>query len=539
MGSVESELTVRSSRRWWILAVMSLSIFTIFVDATVVNTALPTITRELGATTAQLQWIVDSYSLVLAGLVLASGTVGDKYGRRRWLGIGMVVFAGGAVGAALSTSPEMLIAYRALQGLGAALVMPATLSIITTVFPREERVKAIGIWTAVGSMGLVAGPTIGGYLVDEVSWSAVFWLHLPIVALTLAGLKVVPESRDPRNRPLDVPGALLAMGALLAIVFAVIEGNEAGWSSATILTSFAVGGLLLAAFVLVELQSKAPMLQLQLFKERDLSGSLIIITLTMFTMFAVFFSLGLFYQLVQGRSALHAGMLILPAAAGMMIGGGTAAPVVKAIGPRVIFLIASGVQVALLLALTQFTATVALPIEIGWMFGLGLTMGFIMPVTTDTVMAAVPVEDAGVGSALNDVSRELGGALGIAVLGSVLNGVYRSRIDESLTGVAPPQVVEAARDSIGVAKVTAQSLPPDVASAVAQAADAAYVDAMGIGALVGIVFVGLAIVTSATLIPWRPREVQVELDDLVDGTVAVDVPAGATPAPAYVEADGS
>ena len=234
--------TAANPRRWWVLAVMSLSIFMIFVDNTVVNTAIPSIARDLQASTSVLQWVVDSYTLVLAGLVLAGGTIGDRFGRRRWMMIGMVTFGLASAGAALSDSANTLIVFRALQGVGAALVMPATLSILTDVFPREERAKAIGIWTAAGGLGVGFGPAVGGYLVDSLNWAAVFWLHLPVVAITLAGLMiVVPESRDSRARRLDIPGTLLATGGLLAVVYGIIQGSEAGWTAPQILAAFALG----------------------------------------------------------------------------------------------------------------------------------------------------------------------------------------------------------------------------------------------------------------------------------------------------------
>ena len=284
-------------RRWWVLAVMSLSIFMVFVDGTVVNTALPSIARDLSATTSELQWVADGYILVLAGLLLVGGTIGDRFGRRRWLGVGMAIFGAAAVGAALAPNVETLILFRGGQGLGAALVMPATLSILTAIFPREERAKAIGAWTAMGGLGAALGPALGGYLVDEISWSAVFWLHLPIVGLALAGLSIVPESRDSRRLPLDVPGALLATGGLIAVVFAVIQGNEAGWLRAPeIVGAFALGAVLLIGFAVVELRSHAPMLPLRFFRQRDFSGAVIVIGLAFFAMFGVFFFLTQFFS---------------------------------------------------------------------------------------------------------------------------------------------------------------------------------------------------------------------------------------------------
>ena len=367
--SIQPHPSAASPRRWWVLAVMSLSIFMVFVDGTVVNTALPAISRGLGASTAQLQWVVNGYGLILAGLVLVGGTVGDRYGRKRMLMIGMTVFGAASVGVALSQSIDALIIFRGAQGLGAALVMPATLSTLTAVFPRGERTKAIGIWTAVGGLGVVAGPSLGGYLVDQVSWSAVFWLHLPVVAVALAGLTIVPESRDSRQRPLDVPGAILATTGLIALVYGLIQGNEAGWGSSEIMGSFALAAVLLTGFVLVELRSHAPMLPLSFFKERDLTGAVLVVTVAFFAMFAVFFFLSLFFQLVQGKSALQAGLMLLPAAFGMMTASAAAGTLVRLVGPKLLIVASMLGVVAVMLIFTQFDASTSTLVELAWSGG--------------------------------------------------------------------------------------------------------------------------------------------------------------------------
>ena len=248
----DADSATASVRKGLVLAVMSLSTFLIFLDGTVVNTALPAIARDFSASNSSLQWVVNAYSLILAGLLLAGGMIGDRFGRRRALTAGMIIFGVGAVGAALADSSNLLIVMRGVQGLGAAFALPATLSIITAVFPRGERARAIAIWTAVGSLGIVVGPALGGYLVDAVGWSAVFWLNVPVVALALAGLVVVPESRDSRGLPIDLPGAALATTGMLAVVYAVMQGGDAGWTSPSILIAALAGVILLALFVLVE-----------------------------------------------------------------------------------------------------------------------------------------------------------------------------------------------------------------------------------------------------------------------------------------------
>ena len=303
---------------------------------------------------------------------------------------------------------------RGAQGIGAALVLPATLSIITNTFPRKERAKAIRIWTAVGALGIGVGPALGGYLVDNIGWSAVFWLHVPVIAVALVGMLIVPESRDERGLSLDIPGAALGTAGLMALVYAIIQGPEAGWASVEILGAFGAAAVLLVAFAVVELRSDHPMLPLRFFKQKDFSGAVLTIGVIMFGMLVTFFFLTQFFQIVQGRSALASGVLIIPASVAMMFGAPLSGKLMHTIGPRYLVLAMATAMVTGVMLLSNLTADASslsaiIPISI---FGFGAGLG--MPALTDTVMAAVPEADAGIGSAVNDVSRELGGALGIA-----------------------------------------------------------------------------------------------------------------------------
>ena len=537
-GPSAAENLRTSPRRWLVLAVMSLGIFLMFVDTTIVNTALPAISRDLGASTSTLQWVIDSYILVLAGLLLLGGTIGDRFGRRPWMVIGMSIFGIAAVGAAFSTSAESLIGFRALQGVGAALVMPATLSILTDVFGRQERALAIGIWTGVGGLGIGMGPAIGGFLVDEFGWSAVFFMHVPIVALALAGLLfIVPESRDNRERRLDIPGGLLATGGLLALGYGIIQGAEAGWSSPQIVGAFVAAVALISAFGIVEARTKEPMLPLQFFRQKDFTGGVIIIGLIFFSMFVTFFFLTQYLQIVQGRSAFEAGSLIVVVAVGMMAGAPLAGTFVKRVGPRVLLVgslaaMISGLVLLLQLDIDSSTTRIAISLAT---FGIGAGLG-LAPLT-DTVMAAVPVSDAGIGSAVNDVSRELGSSLGVASVGSLANSIYRGNVEEALNGSVPPSAIEAAKEGIGVAAISSESLPADVAAQVINSANLAFVDAITAGFIVSIGVLALAAVVALTLLPNKMRETQAELeetDELVT-TVQPEVPALSQPAPVTVE----
>jgi EmrB/QacA subfamily drug resistance transporter len=440
--------------------------------------------------------------------------------------IGMVVFGLASVGAAFSSSAGTLIAFRALQGAGAALVMPATLSILTDVFPRRERAMAIGIWTGVGGLGIGFGPALGGYLVDQLNWAAVFWLHIPVVAVALIGLTlVVPESRDSRVRRLDIPGAVLATAGLLAVVYAIIQGSEAGWTSPSIVGAFGLGALALVAFAAVELRSDHPMLPLRFFRERDFAGAVLIIGIVFFALFVTFFFLTQLFQLVQGRSAFEAGLLIVPVALAMMVAAPISGVLVQRVGPRVLLLGSLSAMIVAMLALTQLDAETSTLQVAGTLFFFGVGGGLGMTPLTDTVMAAVPVDDAGIGSAVNDFSRELGGALGIALIGSIVNGFYRSNVQDALAGQAPAEVIEAARESVGVATITASQLSPELAATVTAAVNQSFIDAIGAGLIVSIAFLVGGLAVAALMLPNTTRATQAQGAPTLQPAIAEALPS--------------
>lgn len=497
-------------RRWWVLAVMSVGTLLVFLDDTVVNTALPQISVDLGASTSSLQWVVDAYVLVLASLLLLFGSIGDRYGRKRTMVIGLIIFGLAAAAAALATTAELLIAARAAQGLGAAMVLPATLSIITTVFPRGERGTAIAVWTAVGGIGAGAGPILGGWLVDHADWSAAFWIFLPLVGAALAGMAVVPESRDERALGLDVPGAIVGTGALTALVFGIIRGGELGWGDASVVASLVGAAALLTAFAFIERRTPNPMLPLRLFRQRDFSGAVLLIGIVLFAMFVTFFFLTQFFQLVQDRSALEAGTIILAAPGGLIIGAGMAGKLMHTAGPRALACTMALLAFIALVLLTQIAEDATGPqvaIALG-IFGLGAGLG--LPVMTDTVMAAVPERDAGIGSAVNDVSRQLGGALGVALIGSIVNNAYRSNLADTAPSDIPADVIHTAGESIGIANHAGQRLPEPAAAALTDAANAAFTEAITRGFAVSAGVMLLALVVAMTTLPRRMRSNQAE-----------------------------
>ena len=512
MTETRSATTSVEPRRWWVLAVMSVGTLLVFLDDTVVNTALPRISVDLDASTSALQWVIDAYVLVLAGLLLLCGSIGDRFGRKRTMTTGLVVFGLAAAGAALADSTGMLIAMRALQGLGAALVLPATLSIIASVFPRHERAKAIAVWTAVGGLGIALGPVAGGSLIESSDWSAAFWLFIPLVVAALAGMTIVPESRDPRRVGLDVPGAVLGTAGLTALVYGIVRGGEVGWDKGAVLGSFAAATVLLVAFAVIEARASAPMLPLRFLRERDLTGAVLVIGIVLFAMFVTFFFLTQYFQIVQGRSALEAGLLLVAPAVGMIVGSGLAGKLIHTAGPRVLSVVMAVIPAAGLVLLTGITETTnagLIALVLGFF---GLAAGLGMPALTDTVMAAVPERDAGVGSAINDVSRQLGGALGIAVIGSVVNDAYRSNLADH-AGDLDPGAVHAASEGVGIASRVAAALPPDGATALTRAANEAYVDAITRGFALSTAVMLAALVVAVTMIPRRMRPAQAEAGD--------------------------
>jgi DHA2 family multidrug resistance protein-like MFS transporter len=509
----------RDPRRWLILAVMSLGTLIVFLDLTVMNTALPAISLDLGATTSQLQWIVNAYVLALAGLLLFAGSVGDRYGRKRWMTVGLIVFAFGSAVGGLADDVSTVILARTIQGVGAAFVLPATLSIVTNTFERDERPKAIAIWTAVGGIGIGLGPAVGGFLVDRWGWAAAFWIHIPIIALALIGQLAVRESRDPRHVGLDVPGAITATLGISALVFAIIQGTEAGWTSPLIITMFVLSAVLLGLFVLIETRVSEPMLPLKFFKHRDFTGSILVIGLMFFAGPATFFFLTQFFQIVQGKNPLEAGLLILPNAVAIVLASAMAPWLGARIGPKRIVMLSVAIMASAVVVLTGVSSdwTASTEILTIMLFGFGFGLG--MPALTDMVMASVPVEDAGVGSAVNDVARELGSALGVAVVGTFISSIYRSNVDDRLGGQVPDDVVESAKDGIGVVAAIAPSLPGEVASFATEGANAAFVDAMNSGFWLSAAILASAIGIAAWLLPNEARTEQVERIESTEDSV--------------------
>ncbi|HET7028987.1 MAG TPA: MFS transporter [Candidatus Limnocylindrales bacterium] len=494
------------ARRWWTLAVLSLSLVIIGLDNTVLNVALPTLQRTFAASASELQWMVDAYVLVFAGLLLTMGALGDRFGRARALQAGLVIFAASSVAATFSTQAVHLIAARIAMGAGGALIMPSTLSIIANVFPREERARAITIWAGVSGLGVGLGPVVGGLLIENFDWAAVFLLNVPIALVALVlGWALVPESRDPAEARLDLPGALLSILGVGALVYGIIEAPGTGWTDPLILGSFAAALVLGAGFAWRETHTDAPMLDLALFRNARFSAGAGAIAMTFFALFGVIFGLTQFLQFVLGRTALQAGTLMITLAVGIPVGARISLKAAEHAGTNRI-IGAALVGLSLVLAsMTQWTATTDPVLVSGTLFVLAICLANVMAPATSAVMGAVPEAKAGVGSAMNDLLRQLGGALGVAIIGSVMNTVYRDRIGEALAGL-PAAAAAAAGDSVGAAVAIANQVGGVTGTTLAGAARAAFVDALAIAAIVAaVIALGTAVLIGRTM-PARGAE---------------------------------
>jgi len=488
-------------RRWWTLGVLSLSLVIIGLDNTILNVAIPTVQRELAATASELQWMVDSYVLVFAGLLLTMGAIGDRFGRSKALVAGLVTFGIASAAASFTDSATSLILARAAMGIGGALIMPATLSILTDVFPREERAKAIGIWAAVAGLGIGLGPVVGGVLLENFWWGSVFLINVPIVAAALvAGYYLVPSSRDPEATPLDLRGAATSMVAISALVFGIIEGPTEGWTSAAVLAAATLTIVFGAAFLRIERRTEHPMLNLSYFSNPRFSAGAAAISVAFFSLFGLVFVLTQYLQFVQGYTALEAGVRTAPVALGLMIGAALSPRVAARIGTAKVVSTGLGILAVSMFIYSTFDVTTSY-VFVGFNIVLmAFGMGTIMAPSTDAVMGAVPVAKAGVASATNDVTRQVAGAIGVAVVGSVLNSLYTSNLSEA-TAQLPADAAAAASNSIGAAIQIASQLPGDLGPALVIAARQGFVDAAGTAILITVALAALGAVAVGRFMP--------------------------------------
>jgi EmrB/QacA subfamily drug resistance transporter len=499
-------------RRWFLLAMMCLSLVLVVMSVSGLVTAIPTMQEQLHASASEIQWILDAYAIVFAGTLLTAGALGDRFGRKRALLSGLVVFAAGALVAGLASTAGQVIAGRAVMGIGAAFVMPATLSIITTIFPPEERAQAIAVWAGFAGAGGALGPIVSGALLEGFWWGSAVLVNLPVVAVTFVAIWIfAPESRDDERTPLDPIGALLSIAGLGALVFAIIQGGENGFTDASVLASGALAVITLVAFVQWERHTAHPMLPLRFFENRRFSIGSGVIMLAFFVMFGFFFLVTQYLQFARGYSPLEAGLALLPFPIMFIVFSPRSAVLMARFGAPPVMAAGLAIIAGAFVILSLLTPSTSYSVIAIAFAVLGVGMSFAAAPATSEIMSTVPLTKAGVGSAVNDTTRELGGALGIAIFGSIVNGAYRAQINLSGIGL-PGAVRHQGEDSIGAAAGIANAARNG--GVVHERAAAAFTNAFNLASAVSI---GVAVLTAAAvLVLSRPRRDVGDVGDVGD-----------------------
>jgi EmrB/QacA subfamily drug resistance transporter len=503
----ETEPTHR--RRWWTLAVLCLSLLLTSIDTSIVNTALPTLAEELHADSTELLWIVDAYTLPFAAMLLVAGALGDRFGRQRMLEIGLVLFSAAALLAALSDTPGQLIAMRAVMGVAAACIMPATLGIVIHVFTLPaERAKAIAVWAAVSGIGVAIGPTTAGFLLEHFHWGMIFLINVPIVCVALAaGNELVPRSRDENPAPLDLFGALLSASALTLLVWALIEAPNHGWLSPTTLGAGAGALALGVAFAAWEVRTPHPMLALALFRNRRFSAASLSVSVLFFALFSSLFLLTQIFQFILGFSPLKTGLAALPFAVTLGVMAPVSAMIARRFGTKLP--VACGLLClgGALVLMSRATSASEYWFYLGPCLLLAMGIGLAAAPATQSIMGSLPPDKTSVGSAMNDTTREVGGVLGVAVVGSIVNSGYVSELRPSLEGLSAHQRDTAEHSVAGAASV-AKAIGGADGGTLLQAAHDAFMAAATHGMLVAAAVAMLGSLFALRWLPARSAEEQ-------------------------------
>lgn len=534
-------MTTPDPRRWWTLVVLCMSLMVIGVDNTILNVALPTLVRDLHASTSDLQWIVDAYVLVFAGLLLTAGALGDRFGRRRTLTIGLMIFGSASAAAAFSSGSTELIAFRALMGIGAALIMPATLSILTNVFTDpKERGRAIGVWAGVSAIGVAIGPIGGGLLLQHFWWGSVFLVNVPIVVGALVlGRFFIPESKDPKERKLDPVGAVLSMIAMSSLLWAIIEGPTNGWGSATTIAAFGAGLVVLVLFALWERRSDEPMLDVTFFRNPRFTIASLSITLAFFAVSGMLFLVSQLLQFAQQYDALGAGLRIAPIAIVLGLCAPLSPRLVERIGTKRTVTLGLLVTGAGLIGLSQATADSGYGVVLAGLIGISGGMSMVMAPATESIMGSLPRARAGVGSAVNDTTRQAGGALGVAIMGSVLVSGYHSYLDGHGAALGVSRATLAtARTGVGAAINVGHRLGGRAGDALVATARDAFVHGMSISMLIGAAVVLGGAVLAFRMLPARAPHHDMNATEYLPTDIMVD-PSEFELEPAGVEGTSS
>jgi EmrB/QacA subfamily drug resistance transporter len=508
--SVSSE-SRRPLRKRITLLVLCLAAFIISLDVTIVNVALPTLVRQTGATTTDLQWVVDAYNLAFAALVLVAGSLSDRLGRKGMLLAGLGVFGAASLAGSFCTTAGQLIGARAVMGVGAAMMFPATLSLLTNVFTgRRERAAAIGLWGATTGVGIATGPIIGGWLLERFWWGSIFLLMVPVAAGVAAlAAWAVPASRDPRTRPVDWRGLILSAAGMGVLVLGIIQAPGWGWGSARTLGTLAAGVALLAAFVAAEGRTAHPMLDIALFRNPRFTAASGSVAIAFFALNGFIFLMTQYFQVVKGFGPLGTGVRLLPVAGSVAVASVIGTRLAVRIGNKII--VGGGLVLFCAALLWISTVSQATPYSViaAQMIVFGTGMGLTQAPATEAIMGAVSKEKAGVGSAVNDATRLFGGTLGVAVIGSVAASLYTSRLAATLPAGLPARAVTAARGSVGGAVIAAQQVSDaglgHLGSRLKDAAVLAFLHSLAGGCLVGGGVAAAGALVAIFLLPARPR----------------------------------
>jgi EmrB/QacA subfamily drug resistance transporter len=516
-GTHASPLTSQSDppeARWMVLAVVCVAVFAINVDTTLVNVTLPTLVRDLDASTSELQWVVDAYNLAFAALVLAAGSLSDRFGRKGALITGLAVFGLATAAGSLATSTGQLVVARAVMGFGAAIVFPNTLSILSNVFTdRTERAKAIGVWGATTGMGVAFGPIVGGFLLEHFWWGSVFLAMAPaaVVAILLVAV-AVPTSRDPSTPRLDRVGLALSTTGIGLLVYSIIEAPARGWSAPASVAGFAGGIATLALFAAWERRVSSPMLDVRLFANLRFSAASASVTVAFFTLFGFIFMVTMYFQFMHGYSPLSTGLRTLPVALSMGAASVIGTRLAVHLGNKVV--VTGGLLLMAIgfLWISRSSAHTPYLETIGQMLVTAGGMGFTSAPATEAIMGVVPKEKAGIGSAVNDATRELGGTLGVAVIGSVFASIYIHTIETSrAAAVIGPTLLGQAKESVGGALAGANALArtnPEGAQLLTDATNHAFFDGFTVGCIVAASVALLGAIFAAVFLPARPIDVE-------------------------------
>jgi len=497
----------RNVNRWLTLAVLCLPLLIVSLDNTVLNVALPTLVRDLHASDSQLQWIVDAYVLVFGGLMLVSGSIADRVGRKRTFLAGLAVFATCSTWAALSSTSGMLVVARASMGLGATLIMPATLAIITNTFTDGgERQRALGIWAGTTGAGVALGPIVGGILLAHFAWGSVFLINVPIAFLGLAaGIPFVPNSRNEHAQRLDFVGSLLSIIGLGLVLWAVIEAPVLGWTSAEVLGTGAGGIATLVGFFVWEARTSHPMLRLRFFQQAGFSGAIASTATMSFALMGMLFVLTQFLQFQLGYSALQAGIRMLPAAGAIAVVAPLSAIVVRRLGTKLTVVLGLALVTGGLWQISGATVTTAYSGVVVGAILIGVGAGLVMPAATGSLMGTLPLEHTGVGSATNGTFLNIGGALGVAILGSIMATRYQHQLGASAVVHSLPGTVQnAALGSLGAALAVASHVGVLLGTALATSARAAFVSGMSLALEIAACVVLAGALLALVVLPSRP-----------------------------------